>query len=394
MAAQEGGVFALLNVMGTESALAAKAFVEEKRLLLFGSTSGAEELEPPTPETYVFNVRVRYSDEAQALSRHLIKSADARIPPGNIAIFTQGSGATSEPDPVGAGAVLGVGRAVRLEDVPEDRVKVATYQAGTISVEPGRKALLEWMADPERAQPFATSEPVHLAVVVAAAADAAALLVKRVSDSLTAARKSTVGLSLSAEERDLLGEMSLEQTRRLAAVEARFAALSVAGVALFERLRGYGTFETPEFGAPVGVTALVRQRYGAETLLSLPVPDAQSDHADVVRFRDDLQAYEDELGGDQAPDEATKATWRGPVAMEAYLNAALLGEALTLHGPDLTTESLIGTLERLHVDLFGMTLAFARQSHQASNRTFVYQVREGFTIEQVLVLEVPRRGEN
>jgi branched-chain amino acid transport system substrate-binding protein len=77
-------VFALLNFVGTPTSRAVLPMVSEANIVLLGPLSGAEVFRRPI-QTYVFNTRASYEEEAEVLVSHLIADLGIR----KIALFRQ-----------------------------------------------------------------------------------------------------------------------------------------------------------------------------------------------------------------------------------------------------------------------------------------------------------------
>jgi branched-chain amino acid transport system substrate-binding protein len=77
-------VFALLNFLGTPTSRAVLPMVSESNIVLLGPLSGAEVFRRPI-QTYVFNTRASYEEEAEVLVSHLITDLGVR----KIALFRQ-----------------------------------------------------------------------------------------------------------------------------------------------------------------------------------------------------------------------------------------------------------------------------------------------------------------
>jgi ABC-type branched-subunit amino acid transport system substrate-binding protein len=77
-------VFALLNFLGTPTSRAVLPMVSESNIVLLGPLSGAEVFRRPI-QTYVFNTRASYAEEAEELVSHLITDLGVR----KIALFRQ-----------------------------------------------------------------------------------------------------------------------------------------------------------------------------------------------------------------------------------------------------------------------------------------------------------------
>lgn len=116
------------------------------------------------------------------------------------------------------------------------------------------------------------------------------------------------------------------------------------------------------------------RRYGAGLVISQVVPWVSSNSSAALRYRQHLDAYNPQA----IP---------GEFSFETYLNMSLFGEALEVHGPDLTTETLVETLEDFAVDLgVGTSLGFTIGSHQAATRVWGLRLNEQLEIEPLGIL--------
>jgi branched-chain amino acid transport system substrate-binding protein len=77
-------VFALLNFLGTSTSRAILPMLSESNIVLLGPISGAEVFRQPI-QTYVFNTRASYEEEAEILVSHLITDLGVK----RIALFRQ-----------------------------------------------------------------------------------------------------------------------------------------------------------------------------------------------------------------------------------------------------------------------------------------------------------------
>ena len=328
-------VFALVGVIGTAPSLAARELAIGKRVLFFSPASGFDGLEPDPPDRYVFNLRPRYSEEAAQLTSYLLERATPPVPPQNIAVFAQGKDDNGTMDVFGASAFPGVVHTLAEVGIPEARIATATYAASnTREVARGTTKLLNWMGHPDRH--VSADGKIHVGVVLVALHDAAALFIRGARTVLNSARPGRPEPPFSPE-----------QMSRLAKVVPHFAALSTVGEGFSPTLSSFGTYTDGDS---------VHHYYGEGTIVASPVPHYDSNATGVLNYREHMTAYEPEAR-------------KGSISLEGYLAGQLLTEGLRVHGPDITTESLIDTLETLKVDLgIGTHLGFGVSSHQAFSK--------------------------
>ena len=356
-------VFALTGVIGTATSLVARERALKKRVLFFGPATGHDSFEPDPPDRYVFNVRPRYSQEAAQLAEYLLKNARPKIPAQNIALFGQGLDAKGSLDGFGKSGFLGLAAALQKEaQLDEDAITKVSYDAAkTTDVAIAVASIVRWLAAEERAK--GKDGAIPAAIVMVALYDAAAAMIRGTEDLLAAVRR-------GEELPKTLGAFRRAELERLKRVELRFATLSTVGSGLSAALKSFGQYESTD-----GVSATrVKRAYGQGTIMALPVPHYASSASGVLRYREHLRKH---LPDGQA----------GFVSLEAYITGMLLVEGLRKHGPDLTTESFVETLETLSVDLgIGTTLTFSKNDHQAASKLWGARLGTGLEFEAIGVL--------
>ncbi|MBK8481522.1 MAG: ABC transporter substrate-binding protein [Proteobacteria bacterium] len=370
--------FALVGVLGSPNALAAARLATEKRVLLFAPGSGADELEEDPPARYVFNVRARYSEEAEQLTAYALSTL--RIPPQNVAAFGQGvsefagTNGPQDLDEFGASGRRGVVRGLAAHQIAEEAVLAASYNAGAAAVNTSRAIgeILRWMAQPASAagRVPAVDGDVATAVVIAALPNAAASFICGLEAEIKA-----VQATGSAPSSWFAPAPSTQEIAQLKKVKTRrYLALSPVGIALKSL---FGIYCDPTNSA------------AAKTVIATTVPDptpGSSSASAVLEFREDQAAYFTRHETD-ASEELKLATVTSPIALEGYLSAKLLLSALRQHGPDLTTESFIDTLETLSVDVgIGAPLAYSPVSHQATKRLYAVELQADHSLKPLGLL--------
>jgi ABC-type branched-subunit amino acid transport system substrate-binding protein len=349
-------VFAIGGVFGTEPALAARTAAIQKKVLFYAPGTGFDALEPDPPDRYVFNVRGRYNEESQQLTTYALNTLN--IEAENVALFAQGKydgGDVASLDPFGQSGWKGVKTALGGQ-VPDEKVLVTTYEIKTAVVTKSVATTLVWMASSDRKP--SVDKTVHVAITIAALADAATAFICGLEGELLKAKAGlplTPGLNLTQAQIDNLKK-----------VEVQFLSLSPVGVFLPQALAAHCSFTDPKTGLP--------SYFGIGTIVANPMPDPASNATGVIKYREQLKKFK----SDAKPD---------PISLEGYISAWLLGEGLKKHGPDITTESLIDTLETLNVDLgIGTRLAFSSTSHQATHKLWATRITEDLTYEPLSVL--------
>lgn len=366
-------VFALVGVLGSANALAAAKLATDKKVLLFAPGSGADELEEDPPARYVFNVRARYSEEAEQLTHYALGTL--RVPPQNIAVFGQGqsefagtSGAT-ELDAFGASGRRGVVQALKSQQIEEGSVLATSYNASNANASRAIGEILRWMARPaaEGGRVAGPGGDIPTAVVVAALPNAAASFICGLESDfaeITSGRTPTSWPAPPPSEAEI-NQLKQVKTRR-------YLALSPVGIALREIFSIY-----------CGEKASA----AAKTVIATTVPDPMgSSAAAVLDFRADQAAYFTRHDT-ETPEAVRAATISSPIALEGYLSAKLLVAALRRHGRDLTTESFIDTLETLSADVgIGAPYAFSPASHQATSHLYAVEIQEDLSLRPLGLL--------
>ena len=353
--------FALMGVIGTAPSLAARKIALARKVLFFGPATGFDGFEPDPPDRYVFNVRPRYSDEAAQLTRYLLAATKPQIPAGNIAVFAQGSDDKGTMDAFGGSAFTGVAATLAREGIADTAIVRVTYAtSATQNVTRAASTLLGWMGDPARKE---VAGRIPVGIVMVALVDSAVALILELEDSLAAARK---GLQPNEQK---YGVLSAEVLERLARVDLQLTSLSTVDLGLATELKSHGRLETLDTKGKA-----LSRAYGQGLVMALPVPPLTSSASGVVQFQEHMRLHQPNV----TP---------GFVSLEAYIAASLLVRGLDRHGPDLTTESLIGTLEELEVDFgIGTTLRYSANSHQASDKLWGAQLGGDWEFASIGVL--------
>ena len=125
---------AVIGNVGTQGATVAVPIANERKVLLFGTYSGADLLRKSPPDRYVINLRASYAEETTVMVRGLFKRG---IRPQEIAFFTQND---AYGDSGFAGAVHALNEA-GFQDTKS--LAHGRYDRGTIAVEAGVMALVE-----------------------------------------------------------------------------------------------------------------------------------------------------------------------------------------------------------------------------------------------------------
>lgn len=131
---------AVIGNVGTAGATVAVPIANEKRVLLFGTYSGADLLRKTPPDRYVINLRASYAEETSVMVRGLFKRG---IRPREIAFFTQN-------DAYGDAGFIGAVQALNEAGFQDTKsLAHGRYDRGTVAVESGVMALVEARVKPK-----------------------------------------------------------------------------------------------------------------------------------------------------------------------------------------------------------------------------------------------------
>lgn len=133
-------VVAVIGNVGTQGASVAVPIANERKVLLFGTYSGADLLRKTPPDRYVINLRASYAEETSVMVRGLFKRG---IKPQEIAFFTQN-------DAYGDSGFAGAVQALNEAGFHDTRsLAHGRYDRGTLAVESGVMALVEARVRPK-----------------------------------------------------------------------------------------------------------------------------------------------------------------------------------------------------------------------------------------------------
>ncbi len=131
---------AVIGNVGTAGASVAVPIANERKVLLFGTYSGADLLRKTPPDRYVLNLRSSYAEETSVMVRGLFRRG---IRPQEIAFFTQN-------DAYGDSGFAGAVRALNEAGFKDTGTLVhGRYDRGTVAVESGVMALVEARVRPK-----------------------------------------------------------------------------------------------------------------------------------------------------------------------------------------------------------------------------------------------------
>jgi branched-chain amino acid transport system substrate-binding protein len=120
-------VFAIIGNVGTPTAAVAVPYALDRRMLFFGAFTGSDLIRRDPPDRYVFNYRVSYAEETDAVVRYLVKVR--QLQPQQIAVFAQQDG-------FGDSGFAGVTKAMRtLRGGDGSAVLRLNYKRNTVDVD-------------------------------------------------------------------------------------------------------------------------------------------------------------------------------------------------------------------------------------------------------------------
>jgi branched-chain amino acid transport system substrate-binding protein len=120
-------VFGIIGNVGTPTAAVAAPYALDRRMMFFGAFTGSDVIRRDPPDRYVFNYRVSYAEETDAVVRYLVKVRQIR--PEQIAVFAQ-------QDSFGDSGFAGVAKAMRtLRSGDEGAILRLNYKRNTVDVD-------------------------------------------------------------------------------------------------------------------------------------------------------------------------------------------------------------------------------------------------------------------
>jgi serine/threonine protein kinase/ABC-type branched-subunit amino acid transport system substrate-binding protein len=317
-------VFAFVGNVGTPTSAVAAPFASQNKAVFFGAFTGAPVLRQDPPDRYVFNYRASYREETARSVKYLLDVQ--KLAPEQIVVFAQ-------DDSFGDAGFEGVTKALRANGHTNVETLRVGYKRNTTDVD---EAVAQILAYHDRLDPSATAEraktsaatrvlkhPVKAVVMVATYRAAAKFIQK------------------------------MHAIRRLKS--ALFFNVSFVGSeTLAEELESM----SPELCSKVYVTQVV--------------PPFDSGATGVRRYRDALAKYQPQAQP-------------GFVSLEGFIVGEIFVEALKRTGPELTTERLVDTLERIEgLDLgYGTRIEFSLSEHQGSHKVWGTKLDESCTYQAV-----------
>lgn len=134
--ADDTAILAIIGNVGTPTAIVSVPIVNEKKILLFGTLSGAKILRDIPVSRYVINYRASYAQETEVIVKALL---DSGIKPSEMAFFTQ-------DDSYGDAGYLGIVQALQYAGYSKkviDKIPHGRYTHNTVEIEDGLNEIIK-----------------------------------------------------------------------------------------------------------------------------------------------------------------------------------------------------------------------------------------------------------
>ena len=332
-------VFALVGNVGTPTMLATAPVATKNKVVFFGPFTGAKDyLRDDTNSPYVYNYRAGYGDETEAMIDYIHETRIPRVIENPATDFRRIL-VLAQKDPYGDAGYQGVLNAYNAKVAPlpgADAIRRLDYTRGdTASVDPAivqaGQMLSALLAD--------TGTAVQSVAVI-------------MIDTYAPGNRFIRGL------KDWINA----DVSRASRLDMVFMNVSfVGGDALAQAL-----VATPDRYDDVATG--VSRSYAEDVLVTQVVPNYDSQAPGVAEYREDIEEFDH---------GALTFT-----SLEGYIVARLFTRALTLNGPNLTTERFLKTLDTRITDLdigIGTPLTFSSTNHQASNTVWGSHIEDNGT---------------
>lgn len=346
-------VFAFLGNVGTGPASKTVPYLIDQQVLSFGNRAGGALLRKDPPDRYVFNYRTSLTNELERTVGFLTGVRSPSIPAMNISLFTESTATMGQLSDWGASAQTELAEVLRANHTldPADLL-VASHVRGTTNVSAAIGDMLKWLAAGREKD---GNNQIFASIVLITDPEPAADFVRGFLDELFKIQRGTspgLEFGLSAEE--------VAELLNVADVQF-FAVSSVDGNSLAEELRGFGSVLTAQGERP----------YCENLMMTQVVPPLDSNASGLIEYRNDLTAHDPNI----------RPGW---VNLEGYLVARLFSEAVLQHGPGLSTEGLINTIESLSGIDFGVgdQFSFSPSNHQATEQLWGSRVSTACSFEE------------
>lgn len=335
------GVFALVGNVGTPTMLVTAPVATKNKVIFFGPFTGAQAyLRDDTNSPYVYNYRAGYVDETAAMVDYIRGTRIPRIindPASDyqrILVFAQ-------EDTYGDSGYNGVVSAYNQSVGPlpsPTAIRRVNYKRDNISsVDPAIAQAAEYLNGVLARNPSSALESVAIIMI----------------DTYQMGNRFIRGV------KDWINQDAARASR----LDVLFMNVSfVGGDALSEALRA-----TPEAYNDIRSPG-TRRSYAENVIVTQVVPNYDSQAPGVVQYREDIRSFD---GGVYSF-----------TSLEGYIVARLFTTALNLHGPNLTTEGFMNTLDTRVKDLdigIGTTLNFSSTNHQASTTVWGSHIQDDGT---------------
>lgn len=322
------GVFALVGNVGTPTMLATAPVAHKNKVVFFGPFTGSQQyLRDATRSPYVYNYRAGYFDETAAMLEYISAKRIPRVIANaaedykRVLVFAQN-------DSYGEAGYQGIIQAYNAMSALPDTSAIARVgytREDVASVEPAIEQAGAFLTGVlARSTDPTAVEPVAIVMIDT----------YKPGDFFIRGLKNWIN----------------QDATRAARLDVLFMNVSFVGsdslaAALTDTPKTYTDIAT---GQP--------RSYAENVIVTQVVPSYDSQSAGVIKYREDIQAY-----------DGANLTF---TSLEGYVVARLFTEALVKNGPNLTSENFVRTLDNEIVDLdigIGTTLDFSVNDHQASS---------------------------
>lgn len=363
-------VFALMGNMGSPTSLETMPVAIAHQTIFYAALSGAPHLRDDRAGKYVFNFRASYLEQARDLTRYFTqKRAPTPIHARNVAVFAQGEDPAgregmdrcvypaagerqcdSDPgrlryssmDAYGRAGFDGVVDELSRSGIRQHEVPFATHTRNKVDLNHAVQHLLEWLGRPKPANEYTSGVNRFDAAIVLQAIDVpGSAFVRRMTDELE-----NIKINGSPSSDFTLTDDQILEIKKL------------------DRLDYGGTVIAQSFADDLKNANPAK--YCKNIIASQIVPHpGTSNQAIVLKFREHMKEFKKDVVQDV-------------YALEGYVAAAIFVKALELHGPAITTDSLISTLEGMNqFDVgLGVPLGFSPSDHQASKKTWAQELND------------------
>ncbi len=347
-------VFAFIGNQGDGLAELTVNKFNDANVVLFAPVTGGSAVRKSPADRYIFNYRVSYAEENARMVDYFVNESNPPFPAPNFALFTEAE-ADGKLGALGQSALDGMARTLGVDPhrIAPDAIHRATYKRDTNTVDAAVESMIRWLASGERYEVEFMGYPgqIFAFVVVTAHDQQAATFLKKFKDDMTRLRS---GLPLTYT-------LTQEEIMRVMSSHLLFGVTSSAGDGLSTDLiqSGADKYCLSEFPNQ------------SDMVLSQVVPFYGSNSTTVIRYRDQLAAY----------DAGLKPGFN---SLEGYIAARLAVEALQRAGGALTDEHFVNTIEGIsnYTELALAPTPIDMLDHQAMSEVYGTLLDEDCSIRQ------------